>query len=1268
MLARKHPNPPESYKRNIRKYVLERFDKDYNLINKGRPSYRLLRNINDYDEQYRDDVVWGEYDVKNVLRFLTKNRNRVEKVLTSQKQRRLAKRNQKTLLQELKQHIRSRPELRTEVSTSSRSAIRNYINDLVIRTNENLPVQDILKAAKQHMKVHLERLIGEALVTSRRQDGIRFAIIANVRYTTDSGNEMVLAHRTKTRNITSIAEIVNVLNQSIADMHQRVEDRVNGPSSLRYLATESIILQSGLYKQHRGSSYMPLPAWIKNKKACINIKNNDELCAKWCIAAFLHPATRDKERTSKYKDFLNECKWDNIQFPMKVSSWDKFEEMNPLIAVNVHLAVDHELMPIRASKRYEGRNEVNLLLIDSPDNSHYMLIQSLTRLLNSKNSNGTIIYNAKYCPRCHSGFADEINLNEHRKTDCDRNKECKIVLPKKEKAFIQYNANGTDIYKQVKLPYIIVGDTEALVKMVQGADSANTKTKLLNQYEQMSFCFVIINEMREVVKMYEYCGPNAHLEYVKKLKEAEQWVLAQYERKEHMNMSHADWRNHQNANVCYLCKKEFAEGDWNDKTDKNRPLFKVRDHCHITGRYRGALHNKCNFHYHNRWSKIPVYHHNGSGYDLHFIIPYLRKSFKEVSVVSKSMEKFMCINADKLQFVDSMSHITGSLDSIVSSLKEKGDHSKHFRILFKNLGVTEEQAPDFLRKGVYPYEYMNSFDKLNETSLPPIESFKSSLNNSVCSKEDYEYAQYIFKKYCKTMRDYHNLYLRTDVLLLADVIEEYRELNIKTYELDPAHFITLSSLSWMNLLKSTKEKIELFHEKQEEMLLMIERGIRGGFSGIMKRYAIANGNRIIKYFDANNLYGWSMSQPLPIGDYKWEDERTYTIESIMMLDDFGERGYTLDVDIYIPEHIHDYLKDFAPAPEKCIIQDDMLSAVARMLKQKHNILSDTSPKLIMSLRNRKNYVVHYRLLKKYIELGIEITKINRVLSYKQKRWIEPYVKYNADCRAKSTSKFEQNQYKNKSNVVYGKSMENVRKRTNIKIYTSNNAPSKTKMRTYETHTTIGDDMVAIEFTKNKCNMDKPVIIGQTVLDLSKLHMYNSFYFLKNRYPDMQLLMTDTDSFILDLPKKFNDDLANDEELKSMFDCSKYKKDSPLYDNRNAGVMGKFKDELPNDEILEFVGLRAKMYSIRTTSTKMDKQHTHAKGISKSCIKNLEFNTFKRILFDQKQEECRFNTIRSKKHKVFIMDNIKTGLSSYDNKFYLTDNINSLPYGHYRCRG
>ena len=325
------------------------------------------------------------------------------------------------------------------------------------------------------------------------------------------------------------------------------------------------------------------------------------------------------------------------------------------------------------------------------------------------------------------------------------------------------------------------------------------------------------------------------------------------------------------------------------KENLKRMIEKVRDHCHFTGRYRGAAHNSCNLKY-RKPNFTPVAFHNLSGYDAHLSIKNLGFNAGNIDCIPNNEERYISFTKNievgsytnkkgetkpkyhKIRFIDSIKFMAVSLDSLVNNLPE---------IAFNNLKrhYTGNKFNLVKRKGVYPYDYMDSLERFNETKLPPKESFYSRLTGEDISDEDYTHARKVWEEFnMEHLQDYHNLYNETDVLLLADVFENFRNICLENYELDPAHYYTAPGLAWDAALKVPDVNLELLSDI--DMLLMIEKGIRGGVSMISNRYGKANNkymgdkfnsnepSKYIQYLDANNLYGWAMSKPLPTHGFK----------------------------------------------------------------------------------------------------------------------------------------------------------------------------------------------------------------------------------------------------------------------------------------------------------------------------------------------------------------------------------------------------------------
>ena len=302
------------------------------------------------------------------------------------------------------------------------------------------------------------------------------------------------------------------------------------------------------------------------------------------------------------------------------------------------------------------------------------------------------------------------------------------------------------------------------------------------------------------------------------------------------------------------------------------------------------------------------------------------------------------------------------------------------------------------------------------------------------------------------MGDYHDLYLKTDILLLADVFQNFRKLCLDYYDLDPLHYITTPGLSWDAMLKYTGIYLELFNEKDKDIHLFIEKAIRGGITHIAHRHAEANNKYMkiydqlkrisyIMYLDANNLYGWAMSEPLPYGNFKW-------IETDKILPKVYGKCRIYEVDLHCPEELHDLYNDYPLAPEKIPVSNNMLSPYCRNIKDKFKLKIGNVKKLIGNLYDKKKYVLHEKLLKLYIKLGLKVTEVYRVAEGSEKPWLKKYIDLNTKNRKNAKNTFEKDFFKLMNNSVYGKTLENVRNHVDVKLETNREHLLKLASKTY----------------------------------------------------------------------------------------------------------------------------------------------------------------------------------------------------------------------------
>ena len=493
---------------------------------------------------------------------------------------------------------------------------------------------------------------------------------------------------------------------------------------------------------------------------------------------------------------------------------------------------------------------------------------------------------------------------------------------------------------------------------------------------------------------------------------------------------------------------------------------------------------------------------------------------------------------------------------------------------------------------------------------------------------------------------------------------------LEYYKLDPCHYFTSPGLSWEAMLKMTEIKLELMTDI--DMFQFIEKGLRGGISYIANRYGNANNkymkeydekapSKYIMYLDANNLYGWAMSQYLPRGGFRWMTEKQINKIDLTKYKEDSEKGLILEVEY--PEELHDLHNDYPLGPEKIKVTEDMLSDYCKNIADKYKISTGFVHKLIPTLSNKEKYVLHYRNLKLYIDLGLKVSKVHRVLEFKQSPWLKQYIDFNTEKRKNAKNDFEKDFFKFMNNSVFGKTMENLRKRVDVRLVTDEMKLLKlTSKPTYVSSKIFNENLVAVHKIKETLTLNRPAYVGMCILDLSKTLMYDFHYkYIKDKYKNKaKLLFTDTDSLTYEIEAE---DVYQDfRKDKHKFENSNYHKSSPYFDKANKKVIGKFKGEAAGVPICEFVGLRSKMYSYIKDNKKGGKT---AKGIKKNVIKkDITHEDYKDTLFNNREMHHKMKTIRSENHELNSYEINKVSLSCFDDKRYIhEDGKTSYAYGH-----
>ena len=621
-------------------------------------------------------------------------------------------------------------------------------------------------------------------------------------------------------------EMINEIEEEI----QKVEQAEG--SGWVFLEVENLTLYTSIWDPINGSSYIDLPKELKNKNAIINMKNEDDKCFMWSVLRALNPKDNHPERIDKdLKSKEHTLNMEGITYPVDLKDIKRFEKQNPDISISVlGYSKDERIYPLRISeftkskKEDERKHNIVLLLIKNGDNSHYCYVKNLSGLLKTQiNKRECKLY---FCLNCLNGYDDPEKLEQHKEY-CSEQESIKINMPPPD-SFIKFK---NFLYSE-RAPFAVYADFESIVKPIYGCepDPEKSYTKKYQKHEPVSFVYYIKSFNENVY-------PSTKRTYIKENPEdpdtidvfinwlEEDVKIISELGNEKIKITEEEEQQFKEASNCWICRKKLNLED------------RVRDHCHFTGRYRGAAHNICNLKY-SKPNNISVFFHNLTGYDSHLFIKKLGVTEGNIDCIPNNEENYISFSKTiiageyknkkgemknkyfKIIFKDSLKFMASSLEALVNNLPEDA---------FKNLEkyFTPEQIKLLKQKGFFPYDYMDSIEKLKDPKPPPQKAFYSKLTDRGITKNNYNHVLNVWKTWnMKTLKDYLKLYNESDVLLLADVFENFRDLCLKNYGLDPVHYYTAPGLAWDAMLKMTNINLELL--SNIDMLLMIEKGIRGG--------------------------------------------------------------------------------------------------------------------------------------------------------------------------------------------------------------------------------------------------------------------------------------------------------------------------------------------------------------------------------------------------------------------------------------------------------
>ena len=473
------------------------------------------------------------------------------------------------------------------------------------------------------------------------------------------------------------SDVIKELFKSFLQRYQSLQEKMKGLDfdfddvNLLYYDFNKINL-------NRGGSYVEFAKWIKDKKPKINPKSNDYKCFQYAVFVALNhdKINNHPQRVSKIKPFIDQYNWNDIDFPSTSKDWKKFELNNESIALNI-LYVPHKTKKIHLAYKSKHnltcKNQVILLMITDGEKWHYTAVKRLSGLLRgiTSNDNGDF-----YCLNCFRVYTTKNKPEAHKKI-CENHEYCHVEMPNEDNKVIKYSRGE----KSIKAPFIIYADLECFLEKISTSNNnpEESSTTEINRHTPSGYSlFTHCSFDKTKNKLDYYRGDNCMKKFCKDLREHATKII-NYEKKDMIPLTKKE-ENHNKQKVCYICKKEF------NTDDSDKKHHKVKDHCHYTGKYRGAAHNICNLRY-KIPKEIPIVFHNGSTYDYHFIIKELVKEFDgNFECLGENTEKYIMFSVPikkeiknknkiieityKIKFIDSFRFMSTSPSKLADNLSE----------------------------------------------------------------------------------------------------------------------------------------------------------------------------------------------------------------------------------------------------------------------------------------------------------------------------------------------------------------------------------------------------------------------------------------------------------------------------------------------------------------------------------------------------------------------------------------------------------------------
>lgn len=647
----------------------------------------------------------------------------------------------------------------------------------------------------------------------------------------------------------------------------------------------------------------------------------------------------------------------------------------------------------------------------------------------------------------------------------------------------------------------------------------------------------------------------------------------------------------------------------------------------------GSHHKEC---WADTKNQAIIYFHNFKGYDSHYIVKYGLTNCDISSVMGKSFEKFDIIAMDnypnnhmiRMCFKDTFNFLGTSLAKLVKMVED-----------WRYTPVSQRNA-----KGLFPYKWFDSFDKFDETSLPPPDQWYNEMTNTLIDPTE-AYKEWKENKFT-TFKEYHDYYMKLDVMLLCDVFEEFRRTCVKAFKIDPVHFQGAPGYTWQLGVMAAHKMFKVIQDV--DVYTDIQNSIRGGVAQCMTRYVNVRDkpNECMMFLDVNSLYSKCMTYKLPtlyIGKHtKLRPDWQYA-----WCDLEGDLCALMCVDLDYPQEFHDLHTAYPLAPHKY------------------------NGRLCTTFKPKLKYLVLSHVLNFYLDHGLILTHFHYAYEFQQDYVLRDYVNNNIKMRRETKSAAMKTLYKLLNNSIYGKTCENAFKYKNYQIFNNDdpNKEGKINRDLYKAKNFMQlEDKILAETYVREIKLSKPIQVGFGVLDFAKYTIYKFLLAIQRVFGDkVTPVYTDTDSllfhFKLSHPEKI---MMQDPELVSMLDFEKVPEGFEAKTTDTDKVSGLWSLEADGKEIVEYIGLRAKTYcyQFRDNNVVIKNKGVTAAALDIRNQTKLMMHHYHDVLFKDQDVYVEQYLIRSKKHDIATVKQKKLALSSMDEKrIVCKDKITTVPFGY-----